>query len=91
MSMKNKLFLDMADSMNPNDKNLLDEKIKNKIKTSYYEIDSSNKDRLKKEEGEYFTITYTDDVLDNFPKYLNKEIIKILKYFFITIILLNKL
>ena len=79
--MKNKLFLDMADSMNPNDKNLLDEKIKNKIKTSYYEIDSSNKDRLKKEEGEYFTITYTDDVLDNFPKYLNKEIIKILKYF----------
>lgn len=79
--MKNKLFLDMADSLTKENNIKLDEKVKNNIKTSYFEIDDTNKSRLKKEEGEYFTISFNEDILNKFPKYLEKEIIKVLKYF----------
>lgn len=79
--MKNKLFLDMADSLLDNDKNKITQRIKNNIKTSYFEIDSSNKKKLKREEGEYFTISYNEEILNEYPKYLTKEIIRVLKYF----------
>ena len=79
--MKNKLFLDMADSID--NENLLkkNEKTKNNIVTSYFEVNKNNKNRLKRDSGDYFTITYNEDVLYKYPSDLKKEIIKVLKYF----------
>ena len=77
--MKNKLFLDMADALKENEGIKLDEKKKSGLKISYFEIDKSNTKRLKRQEGKYYTISYDQNILNNYDKLLTKEIIKILK------------
>ena len=80
-TMKNKLFIDMAESFVQKDLIKKDEKTKNGIVTSYFEVNEGNKKRLKRDAGDYFTITYNNEILEKYPNNLKKEIIKILKYF----------
>ncbi len=80
-TMKNKLFLDLSDSIFKNNGYKLEESIKNDIKTSFFEVNTSNKQQLKRDTGKYFTISFKDETLNNYSKYLQKEIIRVLKYF----------
>ena len=79
--MKNKLFLDVAENFWQNNLEKRNEKIKDDIKVSLYEVDDTNYKKLKRSKGEYITISYTDEVINEYSKVLKKEIIKVLKYF----------
>ncbi len=79
--MKNKLFLDVADSFLQKGDIKLDKKKKDEIEINYFEVDKNNGKRLKKEEGKYYTINYTLDVLNKYPNNLKKEILRVIKSF----------
>ena len=77
--MKNKLFLDMAQMKLQSEEDKILEHVRNGIKTSFFEVDESNKHRLKRDIGKYYTLSYNDEILNMYPKYLVKEVIKVLK------------
>lgn len=79
--MKNKLFLDLAETLSNSNSQKINTIIKNGIKTNYFEVDDSNKTYLKRDKGEYFTILFKEEIIDKFPIYLTKEITKVLKHF----------
>ncbi len=79
--MKNKLFLDLAESTFKNNNYKLEESIKNDIKTTFFAVDEEKKKYLKRDVGQYFTICFKENALNNYPKTIKKEIIKVLRHF----------
>ncbi len=79
--MKNNLFLDLAPTMLKTNGYKIKQNIKNDIKISYFEIDEEKKKHLKRDIGQYFTISFKENILKNYPKYLKREVIKVLKSF----------
>ncbi len=78
--MKQNLFLDVGvEKIEP--KTIVEEKKNAFFKTSHYFISKENKKRLKKEEGDYFIITFSYDNLILKQNLLAKEVERILKTF----------
>ena len=80
-NMKNQLFLDVAEAFCQKAGIEITKRCKNMIETNYFEVDNSNYKGLKRDIGKYYTIDFTDEVLNQFSHYLKKEIIKVLKNF----------
>lgn len=80
-NMKNKLFLDLATSLAEKEQVNILENSKNNIKTSFINVDSVSKNKYKRSEGEYWTISWEKDLLEKKAKIIKKRISSILKKF----------
>lgn len=79
--MKNLLFLDTALPLLEKNSYKLDERIIKNINTIHFKVTEDEKEILKKEVGDYYTVHYFIDDLFNNKKLLIKEIEKTLKKF----------
>lgn len=77
--MKNMLFLDVAEELINKNKEKIDIKKQNGIETKHFKL--TNKQRYKRDLGDYYTISFAEEILEFDKKYLTKEIIKTLKKF----------
>ena len=78
--MKQFLFLDAAETCQ--DKKILLQKKKSKDQViSHYQIKEEQKKVLKHDPGDYFTIKFTEDILNNKTTFLEKELNKIIQCF----------
>lgn len=76
--MKQKLFMDLAKNQK-DEKLLVDSKKFNGLIVNHYLIDRNYSKALKKEEGEFYSINFTEEVLGAKKKILLREVSKSLK------------
>lgn len=76
--MKQKLFLDVAKRLEESDTFHLDEKKHRHYVVNHFKVEEGNKKQIGREIGDYYTISYEENILFQEPKLLMKEITKIL-------------
>ena len=79
--MKQKLFLDAAESVIMKNNYLVDTKRKAKMKISKFKVDKTNEKQLGCSKGDYYMINYDSRVLFDNPNVVVKELMKVLKTF----------
>jgi len=75
--MKQKLFLDLAKNYN-NSNILIDSKKYKNVTINHYMVDEVSSKKLKKEEGDFYSVNFTEDILFSKPKIILREVEKIL-------------
>ena len=76
--MKQKLFMDLAANYHQ-DNILIDQRKTKDIVINHYLVDKYSSKELKKDEGEFYSINFTEEILSLKKKIVLKETIKVLK------------
>lgn len=76
--MKQQLFMDLAEK-NHNNNILIEQKRIKNITINHYIVDEHNSKKIKKEEGEFYSINFNEETLAKYKKQIIKEVIKSLK------------
>ncbi len=78
--MKQKAIMDYKESYENNGEKI-DSKKGNNLIVNHFNIDEGLAKKLKRDKGEYFSIHFDDNIINEKPKVLEKELSKILNYF----------
>jgi len=78
--MKQKLFMDVAECCTNKDI-LIEERKTNEVLIKHYLLDKKTGKNLKKDEGDFFSVNFTEEILFSKQNIILKEVIKILKSF----------
>ena len=80
--MKQNLFLDTSEELIKKNSFLVQGKKKRNIKIEHFIVDDENYQIIKRDKGDYYTITYDKDIILKHSKVIVKEVVIILKDIF---------
>ena len=80
--MKQILFLDSAEELIKGNNYIVKNKKKGGITVSHFKVSDDNYKVLKRSRGDYYTITFSKEILTKYPKRIEKSVISVLKQLF---------